>query len=408
MIIPVVLLLQLAINVPCWSFQYQNYPPNVRTNNNNINIVYHRPLSLLPIRGTTNTRLLSEVSNDESVITAVTDDNTDAPVKNDTNNEDNGNDKSQKSFWKPKGKKTKWQERIHIDDLKVGQELHGHVVTDHLEGKTGPKLFFDCGVGRTSDNKKNDTTTTTIQWFMVNGMLRLPRSNKVSVSRKRATKYRSRDSVSLYVARIQKECGRLEVVLTPEEVELYQKAPPKVSVASLQPNQVVEGTIVKVHPYGATVDVGANRKGLLHIRKVAALYDRYIDKERGLVEAGIEEGARVRLMVESIEKRRLFLDFTPDVKEEAAKEKKQEEQEVESPSPALDKEELDDWSAFAASQQTNVESQQRATAVDQEVQDYDVDEDDEKDDDEEGEEEGDYDGYDEESDIEEALGLDTY
>lgn len=47
---------------------------------------------------------------------------------------------------------------------------------------------------------------------------------------------------------------------------------------------------------------------------MAELYNRYIDKEKGLIAAGLEQGAKIRLSVASIEKRRLSLDFTPDVK----------------------------------------------------------------------------------------------
>jgi hypothetical protein len=41
----------------------------------------------------------------------------------------------QPCFWKPKAAGSKWQERIHIRDLNVGQKLSGHVVADLLEGK---------------------------------------------------------------------------------------------------------------------------------------------------------------------------------------------------------------------------------------------------------------------------------
>lgn len=66
--------------------------------------------------------------------------------------------------------------------------------------------------------------------------------------------------------------------------------------------------------YGLIIDVAANRPGLLHVLKVRALYGKFIDGQKGLIEAGLERGARVRLCVESVEKRRLSLDFTNDVK----------------------------------------------------------------------------------------------
>jgi predicted RNA-binding protein with RPS1 domain len=310
-----------------------------------------------------------------------------------TADEQNNAEGPKKSFWKPKGAKTWWVERKNLDDLEVGEELYGHVVDELLTGKTGPKLYFDCGVGRT--DKKGS-------WHIVNGMMRLDRS-KVSVARKRAARYRSKDRVPLYVSRIQKECARFEVCASPEEADTYSQQKPKIPVASLEPGQEVEGTICKLYPYGAIVDVGANRRGLLHIKKVAALYQHYIDKEKGLFEAGVERGARVRLMVESVTDKRLFLDFTPDVREAAQevfnKSKKSspltwQETSNDDDDDGFLREDLQDWQEYA-NQQTSLET----TAQNIDVDDHDISYDEDAEDDDE---------YDEDSDIEEALGLDTY
>ncbi len=90
---------------------------------------------------------------------------------------------------------------------------------------------------------------------------------------------------------------------------------------SMKPGQEVVGTVKKLVPYGALVDIGANRLGLLHIKKVADLYGGYIDKEKGLKEAGLELGTKIKAQIESNEKKRLFLDFTTEVKEEAEKDR---------------------------------------------------------------------------------------
>jgi predicted RNA-binding protein with RPS1 domain len=316
--------------------------------------------------------------------------NTDENVTTSLNDITGDGEGPKKSFWMPKGKKSWWVEKKNLNDLNVGDELYGHVVEELINGKTGPKLYFDCGVGRT-DKKGN--------WHIVNGMMRLDRS-KASVARKRAARFRSKDRVPLYVSRIQKECGRLEVCATPEEAEKYSQDKPKIPVTSLQSGQEVKGTIYKLLPYGAIVDVEANRRGLLHITKVASLYGRYIDKEKGLVQAGIERGARVRLMVESVNDKRLFLDFTPDVKEEAERELKQsstpasnnkDDESLSSSSSVV----LQDWAEYA-NQQTSSEIETQKNSANDDNDEYDVDE--ELDDDE----------YDEDSDIEEALGLDTY
>lgn len=214
---------------------------------------------------------------------------------------------------------SRWKQRLDLKDLEVGQKLEGYVVQDLVENtQTGPKLFFECGVGRTNNRRR--------KWYMVNAMMRLGRrGSKLSVAKKRAARYRKKDSVDLYVSRVQPECGRLEVCATLEEVETNYMDKNKqrktmIPITSLKPNQEVQGTIVKLLPYGAMVDVGANRQGLLHINKIADLYGRYIDKEKGMIKAGIERNAKVRLSVFSLNKRRLELDFTDDVKQDAKEE----------------------------------------------------------------------------------------
>eukprot|EP00531_Pseudo-nitzschia_arenysensis_P015173 CAMPEP_0116128342 /NCGR_PEP_ID=MMETSP0329-20121206/7312_1 /TAXON_ID=697910 /ORGANISM="Pseudo-nitzschia arenysensis, Strain B593" /LENGTH=358 /DNA_ID=CAMNT_0003622481 /DNA_START=126 /DNA_END=1202 /DNA_ORIENTATION=- len=291
------------------------------------------------------------------------------------------------SFWKPKAAKSRWKERFLLEDLEIGQEISGHVVQDFLEAKTGPKLYFECGVGRI--NRLGN-------WSIVNGMLRLDRG-KASVARKRAARFRNKDSVQLYVSRIQKECGRLEVSAKIEDVKKYTSEP-KISVTSLQKNQEVIGKVVKLHPYGAIIDIGANVKGLLHITKVASVMNRYIDKEEGLKSAGLERGAKVRLMVESIEKRRLSLDFTEDVKEEASREKMKEKETANEKQPLAEEngysqEDLDAWAEYA-SQGVQTEKPEEEVVDDDDDDDFD--------------DEYEYDHYDEEMDIESSLGLDMY
>jgi len=315
-------------------------------------------------------------------------------------NNDNDNIEQESKFptricyWKLKAPKSKWHERILLEDLKIGQELSGYLVQELLNGRTGPKLFFECGIGRTNP-KSGD-------WSIVNGMLRLKRS-KISVTRKRAANFRKKTRVILYVSRIQKECGQLEVCSKPEDVEKYSSMAPKISVSSLKKGQMVTGEVVKLYPYGAIIDVGANRRGLLHITKVSQLMNQYINKEKGLTEAGLEKGAKVKLMVESIEKRRLSLDFTDDVKEDARKELEINKQQLvndddngsddnNNNNNSIDGDELASWAAYA-----------------DQVIARDETHDDEADDDNHDEDDYEYDDkYDEEADIESALGLDMY
>lgn len=297
-------------------------------------------------------------------------------------------------FWKAEAVGSKWKERINLRDLQVGQKLTGHVVQELLEGKTGPKLFIECGVGRT--NSKGE-------WSIVNGMLRLGRS-KISVAKKRAARLRKKDEIEVYVSRVQIGCGRLEVCSSLDEVDKY-RGDPKIPISAIKAGQEVTGVVTRLLPFGAIVDIGANRDGLLHIKKVADLYGKYIDKEKGLAEAGLERGAKVRLQVESNEDKRLFLDFTCDVKDEAEKDLAEASSSKSKNAPnqkaatenAIDMstEELAEWAAYASQEGTIADSDDSANQVD-------------PDDGNEDDSEDDYDDYDEERDIEDSLGLGFY
>eukprot|EP00429_Kryptoperidinium_foliaceum_P070460 CAMPEP_0176061176 /NCGR_PEP_ID=MMETSP0120_2-20121206/30499_1 /TAXON_ID=160619 /ORGANISM="Kryptoperidinium foliaceum, Strain CCMP 1326" /LENGTH=364 /DNA_ID=CAMNT_0017394731 /DNA_START=159 /DNA_END=1253 /DNA_ORIENTATION=+ len=305
-------------------------------------------------------------------------------------------------YWKPTWDKSRWQRRIHLDDLKVGQKLVGYAVEELLDGKTGPKMFFEVGVGRTD---------TRGRWNIVNGMLRMDRA-KESVIRKRASRLRKKDSIELWVSRVQKGCGRLEVCLDEEDVRKYQ-GERKVPVSSLKKGDDMIGKVVRLHPYGVMVDVGANRLGLLHILKVRSLYGKFIDGEKGLIEAGLERGAKVRLSVESVEKRRLSLDFTDDVKKEAEVEQAEkksmpDEAETSATGPStggMSVDELEEWAAFASlgeSRSPDVQSPIESKDEEKSQNAYEEDLDDE------GDDGDDYDDYDEERDIEDSLGLGYY
>jgi len=282
-------------------------------------------------------------------------------------------------FYKSPAAGGRFVPRVELSDLKVGDELEDcHVFQELLDGKTGPKLFLECGVGRCRD--END------KWKIVTGMLRLT-DRKESAYRKRAARLRKKATFPAYVSRIRLDNDHLEVCLQPHEVQDRPRKPP---ISSLKVGQEVTGVVTRLEDYGALIDVGANRHGLLHIQRVADLYGRYIHKTKGLEEAGLERGSRLKLKVSSNEPRRLLLDFTDDVKEQAAKEREQQTRprketsqqpkepssvEEEAPPYDISEEEAAAWAQYAG---------------------YDEEDDDEDD------------YYDEDRDIEDALGLGSY
>jgi predicted RNA-binding protein with RPS1 domain len=93
--------------------------------------------------------------------------------------------------------------------------------------------------------------------------------------------------------------------------------PRPISASTLKPGQELFGYVKDITDYGVFIDVGANRKGLLHITRIGQRYDRFINKEEGLKQVGIKRGTPINVVVLSNEKKRLELDFPPaDVDEE--------------------------------------------------------------------------------------------
>jgi len=244
-----------------------------------------------------------------------------------------------------------WRQRVELDRLEVGQKIFGYRIpgADLLDGKTGPKLFFECGIGRI--NAKGE-------WQMVSAMLRFQtKYKKVSVIRKK-TKKLSGKRIELFVHKIRLDHGQLEVCVDEESLQhaiANDKRKSIIPASSLQIGQELNGTVTELRPYGCFVDVGANRQGLLHIQCVANLFGKYIDKETGLKKYGLGKGAVIRVAVASNKNKRLALDFTQDVKEDAKK-----PQETEIPSEEVAKIETEEtkesppddeeygWGAYSA------------------------------------------------------------
>ena len=84
-----------------------------------------------------------------------------------------------------------------------------------------------------------------------------------------------------------------------------------VSASSLSPGQELFGYVKDITPYGVFIDVGANRKGLLHITKVAQHTNQFINKEVGLEKVGLKRGTPLNVVVLKNEKKRLEFGYPP-------------------------------------------------------------------------------------------------
>ena len=340
-------------------------------------------------------------------------------------------------FYRSPTNGNRWTPRIELSNLVVGQELHGVIVQEKLTNTTtGPKVWLDVGVCRwssrgiphnRSNSNNNDTkvTTTTTSlpgggWTIATAMLRLGNHHygKESVMRKKVARLRNRDTIPVYVSRIRIDQGQFEVVLTPDDVPT---PPPPVlqSVSTLGVGDEVTGTVTKLVDYGAFIKLdGYNRGGLLHIQQVAELYQTYIDRRQGLMDSGLTVRSRVRLQVkEKGPSRRIFLDFTNDVKQMAREEQRQEQQEMERQQNELRAQLQQQRTAKITTEESNPTEEPEEYDASRRVDDSSIvvnvdDQDDieEADIQEEEEEQEDdvYDDYDEQREIEDALGLGMY
>ncbi|HEY68344.1 MAG TPA: 30S ribosomal protein S1 [Thermoflexia bacterium] len=113
------------------------------------------------------------------------------------------------------------------------------------------------------------------------------------------------DSVTVWVTKVDPAQGR---------VGLTMIRPPKVDWHELAEGQTHTGTVTRIESYGAFVDIGAERPGLLHVREMSAGYVRHPSE---LVQIG--EEVEVRILKLDRRKRRIdltMMGIEPEVEDE--------------------------------------------------------------------------------------------
>jgi ribosomal protein S1 len=102
------------------------------------------------------------------------------------------------------------------------------------------------------------------------------------------------DEVTVWVTDVQPEQKR---------VSLTMVEPPDVTWNELQEGKVYPGKVTRIEQYGAFVDVGAERPGLLHVREMSS---GYVDHPSELVSIGDEIDVRIL----RVDRRRQRIDLT--------------------------------------------------------------------------------------------------
>jgi small subunit ribosomal protein S1 len=102
------------------------------------------------------------------------------------------------------------------------------------------------------------------------------------------------DSVSVWVVEVNPQKGRIGLTMV---------EPPQVDWRELAEGQIYTGTVTRLERYGAFVDIGAGRPGLLHVREMSA---GYVRDPSELVKMG--EEVEVRIL--KVERRRRRIDLS--------------------------------------------------------------------------------------------------
>lgn len=101
------------------------------------------------------------------------------------------------------------------------------------------------------------------------------------------------DHVTVWVTEVDREKGRIGLTMV---------EPPRVDWRELREGQTCTGTVTRLESYGAFVDIGAERPGLLHVREMASGYVRHPSE---IVQVG--EEIEVRILKLDRQKRRIDL-----------------------------------------------------------------------------------------------------
>jgi small subunit ribosomal protein S1 len=113
------------------------------------------------------------------------------------------------------------------------------------------------------------------------------------------------DEVQVWVTEVDADRGRIGLTMV---------EPPKVAWSELREGQSYTGTVVRIEAYGAFVDIGAARPGLMHVREMSSGYVRHPSE---LVKMGDEIDVRIL----SVDRRKRRIDLTmPDYEEEVSSE----------------------------------------------------------------------------------------
>jgi len=150
-----------------------------------------------------------------------------------------------------------------IDDLTPKMKLRGTVRRVALFG-----AFVDVGVGQ-------------------DGLVHISEISSERINR--VTDVLSPgDEVTVWVKAVDVERGRISLTMI---------EPPERTMQDLRPGMMLTGTVTKLMPYGAFVDIGVGRDGLVHISEMSTGYVKHPSEVVG-------EGEKVMVRVVNVNRRK--------------------------------------------------------------------------------------------------------
>jgi ribosomal protein S1 len=162
------------------------------------------------------------------------------------------------------------KERLDLVDLEPKTKFEGTVTHVELYG-----AFVDIGAER-------------------DGLVHISQISKDRVNRV-ADVLQKGDKVTVWVLQVRPDQGRISLTMV---------EPPERTMADLKPDQILSGTVTKLTPYGAFVDVGVERDGLVHISEMD---EGHIAKPSDVAQEGDE--VEVRVIKVNEQRRRIELSM---------------------------------------------------------------------------------------------------
>lgn len=102
------------------------------------------------------------------------------------------------------------------------------------------------------------------------------------------------DEVTVWVKDLDRESNRISLTMVP---------PGTMTVSDLHEGMIVTGKVTRLAPYGAFLDIGVGRDGMLHVREMG---DGFVKSPEDVVKVGEELDVRVA----AVDKRRARIDLS--------------------------------------------------------------------------------------------------